>query len=185
MSLSTELNALATAVGGDIKILLTNQGNLASLSTTQKGSIVAALNEVKAVIDNLTGGGTPAYIDDSKSTSTTDTWSIDKIKSERASAITTAISALESKLLNGAPAALDTLQELADALGQDANFATTITAALGKRVRVDDAQSFTAPEQAQARANIGAASSADLTQLQTDIGNSVTGLVDTYEAAKV
>ncbi|WP_199104150.1 hypothetical protein [Aquitalea sp. ASV11] len=35
-----------------------------------------------------------------------------------------------ANVLNGAPGALDTLKELADALGNDANFATTITKAL-------------------------------------------------------
>lgn len=37
-------------------------------------------------------------------------------------------------LLNGAPAALDTLKELADAIADDANFAATITAALATKV---------------------------------------------------
>lgn len=36
-----------------------------------------------------------------------------------------------SALINGSPAALDTLKELADALGNDANFASTITKQLG------------------------------------------------------
>jgi hypothetical protein len=62
----------------------------------------------------------------------------------------------------GAPAALDTLDELAAAIGDDANFATTVTTALGNRVRADAAQAFTAPQQAQARTNIAAAASADV-----------------------
>ena len=37
-------------------------------------------------------------------------------------------------LVNSAPAALDTLKELADALGNDANFSTTITSKLGEKV---------------------------------------------------
>lgn len=37
-------------------------------------------------------------------------------------------------LLNGAPAALDTLKELADAIADDANFAATITASLATKV---------------------------------------------------
>ena len=37
-------------------------------------------------------------------------------------------------LVNSAPAALDTLKELADALGNDANFSTTITTKLGEKV---------------------------------------------------
>lgn len=40
------------------------------------------------------------------------------------------VQAAVAALINGSPAALDTLKELADALGDDANFATTITNAL-------------------------------------------------------
>lgn len=38
------------------------------------------------------------------------------------------------KIIGTAPAALDTLQELADALGKDPNFATTVTTSLGLKV---------------------------------------------------
>ena len=47
--------------------------------------------------------------------------------------ITDAIDAL----IDNAPTALDTLNELAAALGDDANYATTVTTALGDRLRVD------------------------------------------------
>jgi hypothetical protein len=60
-------------------------------------------------------------------------------------------------VVNAAPAALDTLNELAAALGNDASFSTTTATALGNRVRVDAAQSFNGTQQAQARSNIGAA----------------------------
>ncbi len=45
----------------------------------------------------------------------------------------TAVQTLINNVLNGAPGALDTLQELAAALGNDPNFAATVTAALGNR----------------------------------------------------
>ena len=38
------------------------------------------------------------------------------------------------QILNGSPEALDTLKELADALGNDPNFATTVTKQLGQKV---------------------------------------------------
>lgn len=41
---------------------------------------------------------------------------------------------LIANLVNSAPAALDTLEELADALGNDPNFATTIATALGNKL---------------------------------------------------
>lgn len=71
---------------------------------------------------------------------------------EVAQAIKTAV----DDLINGSGAALDTLKELADALNNDPEFATTVGNALGVRVRVDAAQSFSLAEKAQGRSNIDA-----------------------------
>lgn len=60
-----------------------------------------------------------------------------------------------SNLVDSAPGTLDTLNELAAALGDDPNFATSTATALSNRVRVDAAQSFSASEKRQARKNIG------------------------------
>ncbi len=61
-------------------------------------------------------------------------------------------------LVSGAPGALDTLSELAAALGNDPSFATTVTNALASRVRADTAsQGLTATQQGNARANVGLA----------------------------
>ncbi len=57
-------------------------------------------------------------------------------------------------LVETAPAALDTLNELAAALGDDPNFAATMTAALAARLRVDAAQALTALQKTQGRANL-------------------------------
>lgn len=84
-----------------------------------------------------------------------------------------------SALINGAPAALDTLNELAAALGSDANYATTISTALGYRVRVDAPQSFSSAEKLQARDNIGAAAASDLGDVSS------ANFVTTFEAALV
>ena len=54
MSLETRILALASAVGADVKTLTTNQGNLASLSTTAKSNLVAAINEVLSKEGDLT-----------------------------------------------------------------------------------------------------------------------------------
>lgn len=64
--------------------------------------------------------------------------------------ITAAIDALK----DGTSSALDTLNELAAALGDDPDFAGTIIAALGERVRYDAPQVKSSIEQAQARSNI-------------------------------
>lgn len=59
-------------------------------------------------------------------------------------------------LVNSAPTTLDTLSEIAAALGNDANFSATITAALGFRLRVDNAtQGLTTTQQLNGRTNLG------------------------------
>jgi hypothetical protein len=84
-----------------------------------------------------------------------------------------------SNLINGSPSALNTLKELSDALGADANFSATIATALGNRVRVDEAQSFSSGQKTQARDNIGAASAADVGDV------AAANFVTTFEAALV
>ena len=49
------------------------------------------------------------------------------------------LDAAVASLVDGAPEALDTLTELADALGNDPNFATTVSTAIGQRALIDGA----------------------------------------------
>ena len=120
-----------------------NAADLSSLTTTQKASLVAAINELKTAVDNA---GSSITISDSAS-STTQVWSSSKVASE--------ITAAKNALTNGAAAALDTLSELAAALGNDANFSSTITTALGYRLRFDDVQTLTSQQKTQACINLG------------------------------
>ena len=106
--------------------------------------VEAALAEVKTIADAAAGGG--VTINDA-ATNGTQAWSSTKISSH--------VSAAVASLVSGSPAALDTLNELAVALGSDASFATTMSTALGLRVRVDAAQAFTGPQQSQGKANLG------------------------------
>lgn len=179
MSLETKLLALVAAIGPDVKALTTAQGNLASLTTTAKTNIVAAINEIDAEVAGLLAGSTTIN-DTAGNGDTTVTWSADKIFDT----IELAKQAVKDDLIGGAGAAFDTLNELAAALSNDPNAVATITAALAKRVAVDSAQVFTAPEQAQARANIDAASATDLTALTAAVGDTDVDLVAAYVTAK-
>lgn len=61
-----------------------------------------------------------------------------------------------ANLINSAPTQLDTINELAAALGNDANFAGTVTASLGNRLRVDvNDQGLTETQKVNAQTNIG------------------------------
>lgn len=150
------ITELAQAIAQDIRELKSTQGLLDSLSTTSKASLVDAINELYLSISSASG------IDDNTENAIT-TWSSTKIKES----ITTAI----SELVNGSGSALDTLKELADALGNDADFAVTLAEQMGKRVRVDESQMFTTAEQLTACTNIG-------------IGDPDTDLLAVYTTAK-
>jgi hypothetical protein len=147
MSLATNVSNLATRVATECKSLRTlingNAANLNALTTTDKTNLVSAVNELKASISAI---GSPATINDA-ATNSVQTWSSTKINGE----ITTSINAV----LNGVPAALDTLQELAAALGNDASFASTMTTALAARLRYDAVQSLTTPQKLQGCQNLG------------------------------
>lgn len=68
------------------------------------------------------------------------------------------VKAAVDALVAGAPGALDTLNELAAALGGDAAFSATVASSLASRVRTDTAsQGLTSTQQANARANVDAA----------------------------
>ena len=60
-----------------------------------------------------------------------------------------------ASLVSTAPSTLNTLVELAAALNNDANFATTMTNALAVRLRFDAAQSLTSSQKLQAHNNLG------------------------------
>ena len=61
-----------------------------------------------------------------------------------------------ANLVASSPAALDTLNELATALGNDAAFSTTVSTALGNRLRVDiNTQGLSATLQGYGRTNLG------------------------------
>ena len=146
-TLIVRISDLATRMATECKSLRTlvnaNGADLSALTTTQKASLVAAINELKTAVDNA---GSSITISDSSS-STTQVWSSSKVASE--------ITAAKNALTNGAAAALDTLSELASALGNDANFASTITTALGYRLRFDAVQTLTTGQKTQACTNLG------------------------------
>ena len=163
MTLETKIIAVVQAIGADIKDLRTKQGDLTALSTTAKGSVVAAINELYALL-----GSSGAVIDDNAGDGATSvTWSADKIFDT----IEAAKAAVKAELTDGASTALDTLAELAAALGNDPNYAATIATELGNRVRYDAPQTLTTAQQLQACTNIG-------------VGNPERDFVTDYTTAK-
>lgn len=275
MTLSSQLLNLSTRLGTEFKSIRGSLGNLASLTTVEKGTLVGAINEIRAtvasggtiVVDAITdastigktilkaadgptiraaiGAGTsslqigssastakagnyvpswgevsgkPAVIASGAdanaartsigagtsnlaigTTSSTakagdyqPTWAqvtgkpvVIASGADQAAARTSIgaqsaadVDARISGLIGGAPAALDTLGEIAAKLAEGDGVDAGVVTALGNRVRVDAAQSFTEPEKLQARSNIDVYSKAE-------IGNPETNLVAVFEAALV
>lgn len=159
---ATECKSLRTLING-------NAADNTALITTAKGNLVAAINEVKAQANSLAASG-GATINDASTASATQTYSINKIKSE----ISSTAQATKDAILGGAGAAYDTLKELQDLLVGEQSQLDTILAALGNRVRFDEAQTLTTAQKAQARTNIDAYGSAE-------IGNPDTNFVTVFE----
>ncbi len=150
MSLKSVIDLFAGTVGADIKtlraadaVLTASRGDMATLSTTHKSTLVGALNELKTAVDDTI------------------------TEAEVSTLIGNAIDGL----INGAPGTYDTLKEIADYIAADQTAATAIMESLAKCVRVDVAQNFTEGEKTQGRANIGAASATNLTTLEAGVGD--------------
>jgi len=171
MPLDSRAAALATQIGNDVQLLLANQGDLTGLNTTAKNSIVDAVNEVFA---GLGGGGdliAANNLSDLASAAAARTNLDVRSTAQITAEISAAIAAITLGSLGGldeaevdarvqlvvdsAPAALDTINELAAALGDDANFAATVATSLSNKVDFSAPQTKTTGQKLQACQNIG------------------------------
>lgn len=144
MTAEQRILAVFQAIGADIKELRSRAGSLAALTTTDKTSLVAALNELKAAIDSVSGGG--ASINDLAASSES-TFSSTKINQLISDAI--------AGILGGAASAYDTLLEIQNELQGDDTAISSLLTAVSKRVAFDASQSLTEAEKLQACTNIG------------------------------
>ena len=120
MSLLTRITALINSIATDIKDVYAKIGNLSSLQTTTKSSLVGAINEIKS------SGG--LQINDSTPSVST-TFSGTAIDSK----IATAKTEVKNEILGGASAAYDTLQEIQAQMEADDTAAASLTTAVGQR----------------------------------------------------
>ena len=165
MSLQAQITNLATRIGTECKSIRAAMGDKTSLTTTDKTSLVAAINELKTALSSAVG-----ILDTATTGDTTHTWSANKIIA--------AIAQAKTDIINGAPAAYDTLIEISTQLTSDQTALGNLLTAVGNRVAFDAAQVLTAPQKAQAIANIGAVSA-------TDVGDVNSDFVATFNSALV
>ncbi len=158
MSLQARIESLILRLAAEFKTIYGQVGSLSQLSTTDKTSLVSAINELRTQINTLMGS---TVINDTLTASTTTTFS--------ASKITGLLNALKAELLGGADAAFDTLRELQNAVLNDQTGLADILAAVNKRVRFDARQALEEDEQMYARDNIGAVSVTAIGDPETDL----------------
>lgn len=142
-SLASRISDLITAIGTDIKqhrtwITGSAAGNLTGLTTTAKTDLVAAINEVDA------NSSTPADASETVkgivelATLAEVATGTDVLRAVTAAGVRQERTALKTEILGaGVPGALDTLDELAAALGDDANFAASVTTSLAGKQPLD------------------------------------------------
>lgn len=147
---SEQIAALAQTIGTDIAQLLAAIGDLSALTTTEKASLVVALNELKASLNSI---DLTKIIDDAK-TATNLTWSSTQISK--------AISEAVTALVNGAPEAMDTLKELADVIASNKDAIEALQTIAAGHVKYDADQTLTAAQKTTARKNIDAASTTEV-----------------------
>ena len=163
MSLATRIESLVIRVAQEFNDVRAKAGNLANLNTTDKSSLVAAINELQTAVQSA------AVINDEQVSATT-AYSSNKIVA--------LLDALKTEILGGADAAYDTLVEIQQLLQNGTTGLDALLAAVNNRVRYDAAQTLTEAEQLQARSNIGAASA-------VDVGNTDTDFVTVFQGALV
>ena len=173
MSLVTNITNLTTRIATETKALRTlingNAANLSSLTTTEKASLVGAINELVTAISSIdVTAEIEGYISDT-TTSTNSLWSSSKISTEISNSV--------SSLVDGAPGLLDTLNELAAALGDDANFATTVTGQIAAKADAVHTHAISDVTGLQTALD-GKASS-------TDVGDTTTNFVPTFESGLI
>lgn len=133
--------------------LTITESQISDLSHTDTNAIHDNISgEIAAIAEKLTPiGGDFLLIEDSAATNTKKRITIDNLPYLSQAEVDARV----QLVVDSAPAALDTLNELAAALGDDANFSTTIANQMAKRVAVDAVQTFTVGEKLQGCTNIG------------------------------
>lgn len=153
--------------------------DIAALTTTPYGRDLLTLSSQAALMTLISSATVTTKGKVELATTTETTAGTDASMAVTPAGAKAAIDAAIAALVDTAPTTMDTLNEIAAALGDDPNFATTITTALANRVRVDTAtQGLTAIQQDNARTNINAASA-------TDVGDTSTNFVAVFEAGLV
>lgn len=128
------VNLLATEVGSEIKKTNIKIGDLGTLTTTAKASLVQAINEINAKDTTPTNEQVKAVIINDVAKSADRTYSSNKIETYVTAQVNAAKTAVKNELLGGASAAFDTLKELETALTTSGSTVAALTTAVGNKL---------------------------------------------------
>lgn len=182
---STNNNSIQTALEGINTKITAAEGKITTLESTVSGH-TTTIGQLQTTIAGL------PKINDTSATATS-LYSSSKVED----LITTAKQAVKDDLLGGAGSAYDTLKELADLIQTNQSAIDALESIAAGHIRFDQAQSLTDEQKTQARGNIGALGSGDLTSingsistlqsdlsaLKTSLGTIDTNYVAIFEAA--
>jgi hypothetical protein len=140
-------------------------GNVLNLTTSAKGTLVDAVNEVNGIAKAASGGGPATPINDT-TPSTTSVYSSSKTEDRINTVATAKAEETFTRVSGGAPEAFDSFKEFSDYVAADKTGAAAMTASINEKVSFNSAQTLTAAQQLQARSNIGAVASADIGDIQ-------------------
>jgi hypothetical protein len=157
MDILTKIDSLAQRIAQEFNSVDSKTGDLSSLTTTNKDSLVNSIIELKSDLDSLSSEN---LINDSLSSSSNFVWSITKVKDY--------IDGIVDGLYTNVPVEHDTLKKMSDyILGIETN--------LGSYVSYN-VETKTEPQKQQARENIDAVSSTELAAVQTQLDTLETDL---------
>lgn len=166
MSLQTRIGDLITAIATDIKQHRTwmtgsSSGTLSGLTTTDKTSLVNAINEVKS----SSSGAPPDATTSVKgivelATLAEAATGTDTVRAVTPEAVRQEINTLKSTLLGGVSSSFDTLKELYDQIAADESTASALATLVGTKANSSDVYT------------------------KTELGNPETDLAAAYATAK-
>lgn len=126
---TTEQAEMITGQVGELMVNTTKKTVIVHDGTTQGGTTLATeAFTASAISSALTNYSTSTGVDSKITTALTSYYT----STQTDSAISTAV----SNLIDGAPTALNTLNELAAAINDDSSYATTLTTALGTKAPI-------------------------------------------------
>jgi len=195
MSLQTRISDLATRVGTEFKTVRTeiagagggdllasnNLSELVNDATARTNLDVDSSGEVDAKVAAVTlaglGGLTQAEVD-ARASLASGAVTLVGLGGLTQAEVDARASIAVATVVDGAPAALDTLNEIAAALGDDANAITDLLTSVGNRLRFDAVQTLDGTQQTQGQTNLNVVSA-------TAIGDTDSNFVTTFETGLI